>query len=111
MAPVRVAAVGVGGWGRTLADAAGRGTRLSVVACTSRSADSRAAFAKAYGCRDVASYDKVLADPEVEGVVITTPHSLHAEQVIAAARAGKHVFVDKPFALTVADARRATEAC
>jgi predicted dehydrogenase len=109
--PVRVAAIGVGGWGKTLADAAGRGTGVSVVACTSRSPESRAAFAKTYGCRDVATYEAVLGDRDVEGVVITTPHSLHTEQVVAAAQAGKHVFVDKPFALTVEGARRATEAC
>jgi predicted dehydrogenase len=111
MEPVRVAAVGVGGWGRALADAAGRGTDLAIVACTSRSADNRAAFATARGCRDLTSLDAVLADPDVEGVLITTPHSVHAEQVVAAARAGKHVFVDKPFTLSVADAWRATEAC
>src|SRR5467141_541651 len=111
MTPVRVAAVGVGGWGRVLADAAGRGTGLAIVACTSRSADNRAAFAKAYACTALPSFEAVLADPDVEGVLITTPHSLHAEQIVAAASAGKHVFVDKPFTLTVADARRATEAC
>jgi predicted dehydrogenase len=111
MTPVRVAAVGVGGWARVLADAAGRGTGLAIVACTSRSADNRAAFAKTYGCRDLPSFEAVLADPEVEGVLITTPHSVHAEQVAAAAQGGKHVFVDKPFTLTVADGRRATEAC
>ena len=44
-------------------------------------------------------------------MLITTPHSAHAEHVVAAAGAGKHVFVDKPFTLTAADARRATEAC
>jgi predicted dehydrogenase len=111
MTPVRVAAAGVGGWGKTLADAAGRGTGLAIVACTSRSAENRAAFAKTYGCRDMSSYEAVLADPEVDGVLITTPHSLHTDQVVAAARAGKHVFAKKPFALMVADARRATEAC
>ncbi|HEV8643069.1 MAG TPA: Gfo/Idh/MocA family oxidoreductase [Methylomirabilota bacterium] len=111
MTPVRLAAVGVGRWGGVLADAAGRGTGLTVVACTSRSPQNRALFAKTYGCRDLPSYEAVLADPEVEGVLITTPHSVHAEQVVAAAGAGKHVFVDKPFTLTVADGRRATEAC
>jgi predicted dehydrogenase len=111
MTPVRVAAVGVGGWGRVLADAATRGTGLSIVACTSRSPDTRAAFAAKYGCQDLPSYEAVLAHPEVEGVLITTPHSVHAEQVIAAAASGKHVFVDKPFTLTAADGRRATEAC
>jgi len=111
MTPVRVAAVGVGWWGRVLADAAGRGTGLEVAACTGRSPENRATFAKTYGCRDLPSYDAVLADPAVEGVLITTPHSLHAEQVVAAARHGKHVFVEKPFSLTTADGRRATEAC
>jgi len=111
MTPVRVAAVGVGRWANTLAEAAAKGTGLSIVACTSRSADNRAAFAKRHGGRDLPSLEAVLADPEVEGVIITTPHSLHAEQVVAAAQAGKHVFVDKPFTLTLADARRATEAC
>jgi predicted dehydrogenase len=111
MTPVRVAAVGVGGWGRTLADAAAKGSGLTYVACTSRSPESRAAFAKARGCRELPSLAAVLADPEVEGVIITTPHSVHGEQIVAAAEAGKHVFVDKPFTLTVADARRATEAC
>src|SRR5439155_4925028 len=95
----------------TLADAAGRGTGLSIVACTSRSAENRAAFAKTYGCRDLPTLDAVLAEREVEGVLITTPHTAHAEHIVAAASAGKHVFVDKPFTLTVADARRATEAC
>src|SRR3989442_11142957 len=111
MTPVRVAVVGVGWWGRVLADAAGRGTGLGIAACTGRSPENRATFAQSYGCRDLASYEAVLADPEVEGVLITTPHSLHAEQVVAAAEAGKHVFVDKPFTLTLAEARRATEAC
>jgi predicted dehydrogenase len=111
MTAVRVAAVGVGGWGRVLTDAAGRGTGLAIVTCTSRSPESRASFASTYGCREAPSLEAVLADPEVEAVMISTPHSVHAEQVVAAARAGKHVFVDKPFTLTVADARRATDAC
>ena len=109
--PVRVASVGVGGWGKVLADAAGKGTGLAVVACTSRSPENRAAFAKTYGCRDLPSYEAVLADPEVEGVIITTLHSAHAEQIVAAGQRGKHVFVEKPFTLTLADARRAADTC
>jgi predicted dehydrogenase len=109
--PVRVAAIGVGGWGRTLADAAAKGTGLTYVACTSRAPENRAAFAKAYGCRDLPSVDAVLADPEVEGVVITSLHSAHAGQIVAAGQRGKHVFVEKPFTLTLADARRAVDTC
>lgn len=53
----------------------------------------------------------VLADPSVRAVVLATPHTQHAEQIVAAARAGKHVFVEKPFTLTASSARIAVEAC
>ncbi len=111
MEPVRVAAVGIGWWSGVLAEAIPRGTNLRLVACTTRSADKRAAFAKKYGCREAESYEALLRDPEVEAVLLTTPHTLHAEHVAAAAQAGKHVFVDKPFTLTAKDGARATEAC
>src|SRR5512134_1668775 len=111
MEPVRAAAVGIGWWSGVLADAIPKGTHLKLVACATRSPDKRAAFAEKYGCRAIESYDAILKDPEVEAVLLTTPHTLHGEQVSAAARAGKHVFVEKPFTLTVADGRRATEAC
>ena len=111
MEPVRVAAVGIGRWSDVLADAIPKGTNLRLVACATRSADKRAAFAKKYGCREAESYEALLEDPEVEAVLLTTPHTLHADHVIAAAEAGKHVFVDKPFTLTAADGKKATEAC
>jgi len=57
------------------------------------------------------SIDDVLSDTGISGVVIATPHSLHRVQVIAAARAGKHVFCEKPLALNVADASAMLDAC
>lgn len=109
--PVRAAAVGIGWWSGILADAIPKGTGLRLVTCATRSPEKRAAFAEKYGCRQAESLDAVLKDPEVEAVLLTTPHTLHGQQAIAAAQAGKHVFVEKPFTLTVAEARRATEAC
>jgi predicted dehydrogenase len=109
--PVRVAVIGIGWWSGVLADAIPKGTNLKLVACATRSPDKRAAFAAKYGCRQAESYDAVLKDPEVEAVLLTTPHTLHGQQVIAAAQAGKHVFVEKPFTLTVDEGRAATEAC
>lgn len=111
VSPVRVAAVGIGRWSNTLADAIPRGTSLDLVACTTRSPEKRRAFAEKYRCRQTESYEAILKDPEVEAVLLTTPDSLHAGQIIAAARAGKHVFVEKPFTLSVADGEEATAAC
>jgi 1,5-anhydro-D-fructose reductase (1,5-anhydro-D-mannitol-forming) len=61
--------------------------------------------------RALTSFDELLADPAVDAVYIATPNALHADQVVAAARAGKQVMCDKPLAVTAADARRAVAAC
>jgi predicted dehydrogenase len=57
------------------------------------------------------SYAQALADPAIDAVVLCTPHSQHAADVIAAAKAGKHVFVEKPFTLTRVEAQAAIAAC
>lgn len=57
------------------------------------------------------SLDDVLADPNVEAVILATPHALHGEQIAAAAAAGKHIFCEKPLALTKADAEKAVALC
>ena len=49
-------------------------------------------------------------DPAVEGALIATPHFTHVEMAVRSAEVGKHVFVEKPLALTMADARRAADA-
>jgi predicted dehydrogenase len=109
--PVRVACIGIGWWSDVLADAIRRSDRLSVVACYSRSPEKRRAFAAKYGCRAVDRYESILDDRGVEAVVNTTPNDAHLETTRAAARAGKHVFLDKPIANTIADARAITAAC
>src|SRR5436305_9394909 len=109
---LRVASVGLGWWSDELAKSvAGKSARLRIVACTSRSPEKRHIFAERFGARPLAGYDDVLADAAIDAVLLTTPHSLHAEHVIAAARAGKHVFVEKPFTLTAASGRRAATTC
>jgi predicted dehydrogenase len=74
-------------------------------------ADKRDKFAAKYGCRAYPSYEAVLADRTIEAIVNTTPNAAHLETTRAAAEAGKHVFLDKPIANTIADARALTEAC
>ena len=67
---------------------------------------SAQAFAAKYSCRPVASYEEMLADRSIEAIINTTPNDVHLETTLAAAAAGKHVFLDKPIANTVADGAR-----
>ena len=68
------------------------------------------AFAEAQQFQLVDSYEALLANPDVNAVVLATPHSMHAQQVVAAAAAGKHIFCEKPFALTKESAEEAVNA-
>lgn len=109
---LRCASIGMGWWSDELADAVhGKSDAIRIVTCFTRSAEKRAAFAEKYGTGTHESYEAVLADGTVDAVILTTPHSIHAEQVIAAAQAGKHVFCEKPFTLTRASAQAAVDAC
>ena len=107
---VRLASIGLGWWGGMLVDAVNRSGDCEVVSCFARSEDSRKAFSEKFGCRQAGSLDELLADSEVEGVIIATPHSTHPDMICAAASAGKHVFVEKPLTLTVAEGKRSYEA-
>jgi len=83
-----------------------------LIAVVSREQARANAFAKKFGAQHAyTNYDDMLRDPAVTVVAIETPNALHAEQAIAAARAGKHVFCDKPMATTVADAERVVAEC
>jgi predicted dehydrogenase len=108
---LKLACVGMGWWSDVLADAIKRSGKLTIAGCYSRSAEKREKFAAKYGCRAFHSYEALLADRSIEAIVNTTPNAAHLETTRAAAAAGKHVFLDKPIANTIADARAITEAC
>jgi predicted dehydrogenase len=107
---LNVAVIGMGWWGKTLVTAIKKSTKLKVVKAMKRSPQSEAEFARTAGLEIVADYANVLRDPNVQAVLLCTPHTLHAEQILAAAQAGKHIFCEKPLCLTAADARRAIAA-
>jgi len=104
--------VGMGWWGKTLVESVqGSSDVLQFVAGVARTpTDELKQFAAAQKLTLYDTYEKALVDPQVQAVVLATPHSLHSPQVIAAAKAGKHVFCEKPFALTKADAEAAVAA-
>jgi predicted dehydrogenase len=111
MTMINAAIVGLGWWGRTLVEAVQDSDVMHFVAGTTRTVSPELqAFADAQHLTLAASYEALLADPRIDAVVLATPHSLHAAQVIAAAAARKHVFCEKPFALTKSDAEAAVNA-
>jgi 1,5-anhydro-D-fructose reductase (1,5-anhydro-D-mannitol-forming) len=102
---VRLASVGLGRWARVLARAAQRGDVLQLVSCFSRSESSRTSFCEEFGVpRSAPTYDELLADPEVEGIVLTTPNDTHRALICRALEAGKAVYTDKPISHTLEDA-------
>lgn len=109
--PLTVACIGMGWWSDVLADAIVRSGKLKIAACYTRSETKRQAFATKYGCRAAPSYEAILEDRGIEAIVNTTPNNVHLETTGAAAAAGKHTFLDKPIATTIADARAITAAC
>ena len=109
--PLRVACIGMGWWSDVLADAIKRSDKIKIVACFTRSEEKREKFASKYGCRASPSYEEILADPEIEAIINTTPNDVHLETTRAAAAHNKHVFLDKPIANTVSDGRKITQIC
>lgn len=110
--PVRIAMVGLGWWGqKMLSVLEGAEADIKVVRAVEPNTEAVAELCRERGLALEAELDPVLADPEVEAVVLATPHSLHEAQIEAAAKAGKHVFCEKPLALTRAGAERAVDRC
>ena len=107
---IRAAIVGLGWWGQNLVNSVADSAALRFVAANTRTRQTAEAFCREKALRWTEDFDSLLRDPAIEAVVLATPHSQHAEQVRRAAAAGKHVFVEKPFALSLAEADRMLEA-
>ena len=96
----------------TIAPAMAAEPACRLFAAVSRDQERVSDFGRAFGVdHTYTDYDEMLANPDVDAVYIATPNSMHAAQVIAAARAGKHVFCEKPMANNVPDAVAAVAAC
>ena len=104
--------VGLGWWGKTLVEGvSGQSDQIRFVAgATEDESDDTRAFAAQHEFELLADFDSMLANPNVDAVILATPNSMHVDQVVATAAAGKHAFCEKPLALTKAGAERAVEA-
>jgi len=105
---LNVAVCGLGWWGRVIVPLAKSSAKLRVV----RVVDPDPAAADFASSQKVplSSFDDALKDPSVQGVVLCTPHTLHTDQIVRAANAGKHVFCEKPLSLSRSEVLRAIDA-
>ena len=109
---IQAAIVGLGTWGQHLVSAVqGKSDVIRFAAGATRTPQKAADFCRAHGIRLVSNFDELLKEGSIDAVVLATPHSTHAEQIAAAAEAGKHVFVEKPLGLSRAECERAVAVC
>ena len=110
--PVGVALVGMGWWGKKMLNVlAAAPSDIRVVRAVEPNLETARALCAEKGVALTADYADALSDPDVEAVVLATPHALHGAQIEAAVAAGKHMFCEKPLALTKAGAEKAVRLC
>jgi predicted dehydrogenase len=102
-APVKMGIVGLGRWAKVLTRAAKQSQKLRIVAGYSRSEEKRAAFEKELGVPAAPDMKSLLANPELKGIILTVPNEQHLPLAEQVARAGKHVYTEKPIAQTLED--------
>jgi predicted dehydrogenase len=107
---IKAAIVGLGRWGMNLVNSTAESAVLRFTTANTRTRQTAEAFCREKSLRWTADLDEVLRDPAIDAVVFATPHSQHPDQVRRAAAAGKHVFVEKPFALSLAEADQMLDA-
>ena len=101
--PVNVAIVGLGRWAKVLARATANSRKLKIVAGYSRSEEKRLAFQQELGVPAAPDMHTLLADPKIEGVILTVPNEQHLPVAAEVAKAGKHVYTEKPIASSLED--------
>ena len=100
---VKVGIVGLGRWARVLTRAAARSEHIKIVSCFTRTESKRTEFARATGVPAVSELSAMLRDPQIQGVILTVPNEQHLPVALEVARAGKHVYTEKPIASTLDD--------
>ncbi|MGO8916250.1 MAG: Gfo/Idh/MocA family protein [Stellaceae bacterium] len=107
---LEVAVVGLGWWGRIITATLAESAKLRVRRAVDPDPEA-AEWARQRGIAASAALAEALADPAIKGVVLATPHTLHTQQIAAAAAAGKHVFCEKPLGLRRSDVEASVRLC
>jgi predicted dehydrogenase len=109
---INIAMIGLGWWGNKMFDLLhGQSKEIRVVRVVEPNLDAAMKVMAKHAIPVTQRYEDALEDPEVDAVVLATPHALHTKQIALAVAAGKHIFCEKPLALNCEDAKRSVEAC
>ncbi len=99
----KVGIVGLGRWAKVLTRAIKPSDKIEIVSGFSRSAEKRESFAREMGVAPVGDLQAMLQDPLIKGVILTVPNEQHLPVAREVAKAGKHVYTEKPIAATLED--------
>jgi predicted dehydrogenase len=108
---VRLGLIGLGSFSVVIAGAVERSRKAELVTCYDVVPERRRAASQGFGCAEAGTLEEVLRRDDIDGVLIVAPNAVHCELAVAAARHGKHVFVEKPIANTLEDGMKMIEAC
>jgi predicted dehydrogenase len=103
---IRIGIIGLGWWGKQIVTCLSESPRFKVVAGCDIDIAMATPFAAAHKFDVTDHYETLLGRSDLNAIAVVTPHALHEEMAIAALAAGKHVFCEKPMALTTASAER-----
>jgi predicted dehydrogenase len=108
---LKAAVIGLGWWGKTMTARLAASDEIRITRAVDLFPDRHADYTAQHGVPVSGDFDAVIADPGIDVVILCTPNSLHTAQIAAAARAGKHVFCEKPLALNRAEAEASVALC
>jgi len=107
---ISAAIVGIGSWGQLLVTSAKDSQQIKFTKGVTRTKSKAQEFCDKHEIELLDDYEQLLADPDIDAIVLATPHTQHVDQIVAAADAGKHVFAEKPYTLSKADTEKALAA-
>jgi predicted dehydrogenase len=110
MEKIKLGLMSPGTWGRNILKSIEKSDKVKIIVCASRNKQSAEMAGKDFNLKVANSYNELLKE-DISGVVLPTPHHLHYEQTLMAAEAGKHVFVEKPIANTIQEAKGMELSC
>ncbi|MFH1092446.1 MAG: Gfo/Idh/MocA family oxidoreductase [Pseudomonadota bacterium] len=109
--PVRLGIIGCGSWAMAVAEAIKRSKKTELITCFDIITGNSINLSKKYTCDHEASLEDLLTRNDIEAVIVTSPNAVHAQHAVLSAQQGKHVFVEKPIANTLADGKKMVSAC